>query len=115
MVDREAYALLSPAEAPRRLHVVALEPMVVLVRNDPDEVAPEEGFPPGEGYKLIHGGKARFWHGTSLPGTIASLAWASPGVPLTPVQATGGRATLPLPNGRLVLTEAEGRVIVTRE
>ncbi len=115
MIDREAYDLLPRAEAPRRIQVVALEPMVVLVRDDPAEAAGADGFAPGEGFMPIHGGRARLWHGPTLPGPLAGLSWARPGVPLTPLQAQAGRAVIPLPKGRLVLTEAEGRILVTRE
>ncbi len=115
MIDREAYDLLPRAEAPRRIQVVALEPMVVLVRDDPAEAAGADGFAPGEGFMPIHGGRARLWHGPTLPGPLAGLSWARPSVPLTPLQAQAGRAVIPLPKGRLVLTEAEGRILVTRE
>lgn len=115
MLDREAHALLPPAGAPRRIQLVALEPMVVLVRYAPAEAAPEGGFQPIEGAFPIHGGAARIWYGPSLPGPLAGLSWATPGVPPGPVAATDGRAVLPLGRGRLVLTETAGRITVARE
>jgi hypothetical protein len=115
MLDREAHALLPKAQSPRRIQVVALEPMVVLVRDDEAEAAGEDGFPMSEQYLVIHGGRARLWYGPILPGPLAGLSWARPGVPLTPLQEDPGRAIISLPKGRLVLTEAAGRISVTRE
>lgn len=114
-IDREVFPMLPASETPRRVQLVAPEPMVILVRDDPEELTPEQGFDWGEGYLRVHGGQWRIWHGTTLPGGLAGLSWASPGHALGPVIAEGGRAAIPLPKGRLVLAEAEGRVTVTRE
>ncbi|WP_144182735.1 hypothetical protein [Elioraea rosea] len=116
MIDREAFALLPRTETPRRIQLVALEPMVVLVRDDPSELAPEEGFAVSDEWLGVHGGNKRLWHGTTLPGPIADLSWASPGTALTPVAIDAeGRGVIPLPKGRLVLAEQAGVVTVTRE
>lgn len=116
MIDREAFALLPRTEAPRRVQLVALEPMVVLVREDPSEVAPEEGFPVSDEWLGVHGGRKRLWHGTALPGPLTDLSWASPGTAVAPVAIdAAGRGVIPLPKGRLVLTEEAGVVTVTRE
>jgi hypothetical protein len=115
MIDREAFALVPRGETPLRVQLVALEPMVILLRDDPDEVAPEEGFPPSAAYLLVHGGRKRLWHGTHGPGPLEGVAWASPGKAPQPVSVIDGRGIIPLPKGRLVLTEAAGAITVTRE
>jgi len=88
--------------------------MVIVLRDDPAERTPEEGFAWAEGHLLAHGGRRRTSRGTSVPGPLAGLARERPGVPPTPLQAAGGQAIIPLQKGRLVLTEAAGRVPVTR-
>ncbi len=116
MLDREALALLPDTDRARRVQIVAMEPMVVLVRDDPAEAPPEGGFDYADGYLVIHGGVKRLWYGTTLPGPIAGLAWASPGIAPTSVRLDAeGRGIIPLRGGRLVLTETDGTVTVTRE
>jgi hypothetical protein len=114
-IDRDVSDLLPRSETPRRVQLVALEPMVILVRDDPAEAEPEGGFDWGEGYLSVHGGRWRIWHGTTIPGPLAGLSWATPGRPLAPVAAEGARAVLPLQKGRLALVERDGSVTVTRE